>query len=335
MRTPIVSIIVPVYNVEKYLHRCVDSILAQTFTDFELLLINDGSRDNSGAICDEYAAKDSRIRVFHKENGGLSSARNLGLKNVRGTYIIFVDSDDYWLDLDSLSVLYGVASKFDCDIVRGEYIYVDDNDKYLFDSIDRKKRKYSNVVMPGGDFIEQIVCGKWMACMSLYRGSIVQMFNEMQKFQEDIEFHIRLFANKMSCVYTPLVFYAYRLRQDSLANTMSAVNLEYSFRLCRIFEEYSHKCKDTKTSDLYRYYSVMMYYWNLLTLVRHFYSLRDELVVAFDLSEIQKRTLKLVGYNVLKYPIAIFIRPEFACVLLRVYLSLVSFAKKTIKPFLR
>lgn len=92
---PKISVIVPVYNTEKYLHRCIDSILAQTFTDFELLLIDDGSKDNSGTICDEYAAKDSRVRVFHKENGGVSSARNLGLDNAKGEWISFVDSDDY------------------------------------------------------------------------------------------------------------------------------------------------------------------------------------------------------------------------------------------------
>lgn len=94
-RMPLISIIVPVYNAEKYIRKCVDSILAQTFIDFELLLINDGSKDNSGAICDEYAAKDSRVCVFHKENGGVSSARNLGLDNVKGEWITFVDSDDY------------------------------------------------------------------------------------------------------------------------------------------------------------------------------------------------------------------------------------------------
>ena len=92
-----ISVIVPVYNSEKYLHRCIDSILAQTFTDFELLLIDDGSNDKSGIICDEYVAKDSRIRVFHKENGGVSSARNLGLDNAKGDWITFVDSDD-WVD---------------------------------------------------------------------------------------------------------------------------------------------------------------------------------------------------------------------------------------------
>ena len=91
---PKISVIVPVYNVEKYLRRCIDSILSQTFSDFELLLIDDGSKDKSGEICDEYAAKDARVRVFHKENGGVSSARNLGLDNAKGDWITFSDSDD-------------------------------------------------------------------------------------------------------------------------------------------------------------------------------------------------------------------------------------------------
>lgn len=98
--TPTISIITPIYNTEQYLPRCIDSILAQTFTDFELLLIDDGSKDKSGQICDEYAAKDSRVRVFHKENGGVSSARNLGLDNAQGEWITFVDSDD-WIGNDA------------------------------------------------------------------------------------------------------------------------------------------------------------------------------------------------------------------------------------------
>lgn len=94
-QSPQISVIVPVYNVEQYLSRCIDSVLAQTFTDFELLLIDDGSKDNSGIICDEYAGKDKRIRVFHKENGGVSSARNLGLDVACCEWITFIDSDDY------------------------------------------------------------------------------------------------------------------------------------------------------------------------------------------------------------------------------------------------
>ena len=90
-----VSVIVPVYNVEEYIHACLDSILAQTFTDFELILIDDGSLDSSGRICDEYARKDSRICVYHRPNGGVSNARNFGLDKAIGEYVVFVDSDDY------------------------------------------------------------------------------------------------------------------------------------------------------------------------------------------------------------------------------------------------
>lgn len=97
-----ISIIVPVYNVEKYLQRCIESILAQTLTDFELLLIDDGSKDKSGEICDNFALKDKRIKVFHKENGGVSSARNLGITKAQGEWITFIDSDD-WVEPDYLA----------------------------------------------------------------------------------------------------------------------------------------------------------------------------------------------------------------------------------------
>lgn len=92
---PKISVIVPVYNGENYISRCIESILLQTFTDFELLLIDDGSKDNSGNICDKYALKDKRIKVFHKKNGGVSSARNLGLYHAKGEWVSFIDADDY------------------------------------------------------------------------------------------------------------------------------------------------------------------------------------------------------------------------------------------------
>lgn len=109
---PLISIIVPIYNSEKTLNRCVDSILQQTFTDWELLLIDDGSKDSSGDICDEYARKDPRIKVFHKENGGVSSARNIGLDNAKGEWIAFVDSDD-WIESDYLYYLINIGD-YDC-----------------------------------------------------------------------------------------------------------------------------------------------------------------------------------------------------------------------------
>ena len=116
--TPTISVIVPVYNTEKYLPRCIESVLAQTFVDWEMLLIDDGSTDASGSICDEYAAKDERIRVFHKENGGVSSARNLGLDNAQGEWITFVDSDD-WIEENFLKSFDG---NLDADLVLGNMI---------------------------------------------------------------------------------------------------------------------------------------------------------------------------------------------------------------------
>lgn len=108
---PLISIIVPVYNAEKVLYHCIDSILSQTFSDFELILVDDGSNDNSGKICDEYSERDNRIRVIHKANGGVSTARNVGIEVAQGEYICFVDSDDY-LEKDYLEALMETREKF-------------------------------------------------------------------------------------------------------------------------------------------------------------------------------------------------------------------------------
>ncbi len=113
---PKISIIVPVYKVEKYLRRCLDSIAAQTFTDWECILVDDGSPDDSGKICDEYAEKDERFMVIHQENAGVSSARNKGLDEVKGEWICFVDSDD-WIDKEMLAQMYDIAVKNKAEVV--------------------------------------------------------------------------------------------------------------------------------------------------------------------------------------------------------------------------
>ena len=124
----LISVIVPVYNVEAYLPRCVDSILAQTYKNLEIILVDDGTKDRGGVICDEYAAKDPRVKVIHKENGGLSSARNAGIDVARGEYLAFVDSDDY-LEPEAMEVLLNAAvsnnvrltcaGRYDVDSVTG------------------------------------------------------------------------------------------------------------------------------------------------------------------------------------------------------------------------
>lgn len=131
MTRPKISVIVPVYKVEFYLRRCVDSILAQTLTDFELILVDDGSPDNSGAICDEYVLKEARVRVIHKENGGVSSARNAGIEEARGEWLCFVDSDDA-VDNDYLCKMYcGIEECGNKCLVMTGYKCVDQNENVI------------------------------------------------------------------------------------------------------------------------------------------------------------------------------------------------------------
>ncbi|MUV36898.1 putative glycosyltransferase YibD [Lentibacillus sp. JNUCC-1] len=125
--SPKVSIIVPVYNLEALLPKCVDSILAQTFTDFELILVNDGSPDESGAMCEAYAKMDSRVKVIHKQNGGTASSRNVGLSVATGDYIGFVDNDDY-VHVTMFETLYRQAVLYDSDIIVCDFLKVDEGD---------------------------------------------------------------------------------------------------------------------------------------------------------------------------------------------------------------
>ncbi len=130
-----ISVIIPVYKVGAYLPACVDSILAQTFTDFELLLVDDGSPDNSGIICDNYAEKDSRVKVFHQANGGVSCARNCGLEHAKGKWIAFVDSDDY-VGKDYLQDLYDAVDE-KVDLVIQSFSHIKENGEKLFGDSER------------------------------------------------------------------------------------------------------------------------------------------------------------------------------------------------------
>lgn len=212
-----ISVIVPVYNVEPYLRQCIDSILAQTYTDFELILIDDGSTDNCGAVCDEYAAKDDRIRVFHQENAGVSAARNTGITAARGEYIAFVDSDD-WVVPTYLNRLYMQLIEYDADIsVCGMLSFADDCEPENADFFADGNLK----IMTGRD-----------ACLSIYRmdgivpimawGKLYrrQLFAGIHypigKIHEDDATTPKLLyrAKKISILSAPL--YAYRQRKGSI-----------------------------------------------------------------------------------------------------------------------
>lgn len=175
---PKISIIVPVYNTEQYLSRCIDSILGQSFTDFELLLVDDGSPDGSGAICNAYAEKDKRVRVFHKENGGVSSARNLGIDNAQGEWLYFVDSDDELLP-DGLKVLVDNISD-DVDVVMGGFESVDELGNMTREATKsvnlRLSRKESVITLYRG----QGCCGYFFlgyTWQRLFRKSLVDRFD--------------------------------------------------------------------------------------------------------------------------------------------------------------
>ena len=150
MKQPTISVIVPVYNTEKYLGECVQSILNQIFTDFELLLIDDGSTDQSGAICDTYALQDKRVKVFHKENGGVSSARNMGLDEARGEWIVFVDSDD-WVAPNMYSDMLKQAETTGSDLVMCKKIYMSDGEHYttITDTIVENKEQMMSLIISG------------------------------------------------------------------------------------------------------------------------------------------------------------------------------------------
>jgi len=121
MENPLITVIIPVYKVEQYLHTCLDSVLNQSYNNWELILVDDGSPDNCPVICDEYAAKDKRIKVIHKKNGGVSSARNIALDNTKGDYVTFLDSDDFWHP-EYMGILLGMCLKYDADIAQCNFV---------------------------------------------------------------------------------------------------------------------------------------------------------------------------------------------------------------------
>lgn len=192
-KQPTVSIIVPVYKTEKYLQRCVDSLLAQTFTDFELLLIDDGSPDRSGDICDEYAAKDSRVRVFHKENGGVSSARNIGLDKAKGEWIVFVDSDD-WVDNIWLEK-YCENIDDDTDIIFQGYVREELNNKQIFHYYDASEKQIMADIISE---LEQRDLFGW-TWIKIFNSNVIKINN--LRFNQNISMNEDLIFTLEFCLY--------------------------------------------------------------------------------------------------------------------------------------
>lgn len=208
-----ISIIVPVYNVEKYLKRCVDSILAQTFSDFELILVDDGSEDNSGKICDEFQKADSRIKVIHKENGGLSSARNAGIEASTCDYIGFVDSDDF-VAIDMYETLYGLITENNADVARIGWHEVET------DEAQPKKGKGELRIFEGEKIIESFFDLKIESvCVGLYAKKVIgESRFPVGKTSEDIPFNFEIFSKAEKFAYMPCQKYFYFNNPVSISN---------------------------------------------------------------------------------------------------------------------
>mgnify|MGYP000330481791 FL=1 len=216
----LISVIIPVYNVEEYLHYAIESLEKQTYKNFEIILVNDGSTDNSGELCDEYSEKYSNVRVFHKENGGLSDARNFGVKKAKGEFITFLDPDDY-LEAYSLELLAGIQEKYNCDIVSTR---VKATELYnVYSNYSLMKRDFENVTHMDNDvFLEEALydtVATVSACGKLYRKSILEIPFPKGKIYEDLYIISEHVGKANKIVHTPLQIYNYYKRQGSIVNS--------------------------------------------------------------------------------------------------------------------
>lgn len=227
---PEISIICPVYNAMMYLHRCVDRVLSQTYTDFEFILVDDGSSDGSGNLCDEYAAKDARVRVIHKENGGVSSARQAGMDFVTGKYFIHIDPDD-WIDIDFLERMHDVILKSDADVACCDICMVFEKTRVVLRQChpDYPQRRIAEAVASGE--MSHSLCNK------LVRKSVYDdyglFFPEEVSTGEDALVCDAMFIRGVKCVFCDGVYYYYdRVSgQNSLTRSNYQKSLD-SIRIC-------------------------------------------------------------------------------------------------------
>ena len=305
IKSPKISIIIPVYNVERYLRQCIDSILAQTFTDYELLLIDDGSPDGCPIICDEYAEKDDRIRVIHKSNGGISSTRNRGINEACGKWLIFLDSDDAWANPHCLQKLYSYTKKLNLDLVRFEYQAVNEQ----LEHIEPRSYDKSNIegrVINNYELVYSGISEEWFPWLYLLRKEIIGdlRFNEQITFQEDTDFFCRLFgAHELRCGYLNEQLYFYRKRTDSISNTAQISNLKGTLLLCDVFYNESVKVHDERLKRLYIYYSVKMYCRTLNNMATdEYFPKRKEMGNHLDLGSMRKKALMRKKQNSIQVP---------------------------------
>lgn len=251
--SPKISVIIPVYNSSKYLRECLDSICNQSFKDWEIVAVDDGSVDESPKILDDYAARDARIRVIHKANGGVSAARNDGLEAAIGEYVLFVDSDD-WLDLEALRVSYGEAERNDADVViTDHYSFCDDGQrkrfKFFSQNFETRERTFIEKIqltMLYGSYspLYSESCGYLFGALwtKLFRRRIlvennVRFSTNISLFEDGL-FGITAFEFVKSVVYIQEPLYNYRILSNSLCHSYKFNNVDLYERISKEIQNF-------------------------------------------------------------------------------------------------
>ena len=213
MNSDLITVIVPVYNTEKYLNRCVNSIISQIYKNIEIILVDDGSPDNSPKLCDDLASKYNHIRVIHQENAGLSAARNTGIDNAKGKYIAFVDSDDY-IEKNMIGRLYQLAEKHSAEVAMLRYLEVTEKSKSV-PVIEKEEKIYFGEEVQKA-FLDLKIDS---VCVGLYLKCAIQHIRfQIGKTSEDIPFNFSVFQNIERFVYVPEERYFYFYHTDSISN---------------------------------------------------------------------------------------------------------------------
>lgn len=246
---PYFSLILPVYNVEKYVKRCVNSLLRQEYTDYEIILVDDGSTDSSGSICDKLADKNNNIFAYHKENGGLSDARNYGMDRAKGNYILFIDSDD-WVDEKLLISLHNHLNKSNVDILKfGFQKMQEGNYKNTFFSYFNigvyDRRQIEETILPYTIGPKRLFCYEQNACKSIWshvyslnflRENNIRFVSEREILNEDYLFNLHTLLYAKSLEVTHYILYYYDYREGSLSKRYITNEFERKLKLHREYK---------------------------------------------------------------------------------------------------
>lgn len=270
-----VSIIVPVYNVEKYLKRCVDSLIRQSLAEIEILLIDDGSTDRSGELCDELAGADLRISVYHKENEGQGIARNLGLQKATGTYVAFLDSDDYY-DPDTCRDLFELMEHTQADLCCYGY-QIETQERQVVRIPHITDREYMGEAFQKefvphyfGDQPEKDELRGFSSCMTIFRRSIVEEHNicfpsEREYLSEDTIFSLRFCEHARKAVTTSKIYYHYCQNPNSFSQAFHEERLKQTISFGKTLDEWAVRMKLEPETRVRR----AMYLWvNLMAYLR-------------------------------------------------------------------